>query len=59
MGRQRNRAQMKEQENSPDEDLNERKARNLSDIEFKVMIIKMFNSMKKRHRNHKKDCSQK
>ena len=38
---------MKEQENSPEEELNEMEASNLSDIEFKVMIKKMLNSMKK------------
>ena len=44
--RQRNRLQMKEQEN-PSEELNERKASNLSDREFRVMITRIFNSMKK------------
>ena len=38
---------MKEQENSPEAELNEMEARNLSDIDFKVMIIRMINSMKK------------
>ena len=47
MGRQRNRPQMKEEENSPEEELNEMEASNISDIELKVMIIKMLNSMKK------------
>ena len=47
MGRQRNRPQMKEQESSPKEELNEMETRNLSDIKFKVMIIRMLNSMKK------------
>ena len=47
MGKQRNRPQMKEQENSPEEELNEMEASNISDIELKVMIIKMLNSMKK------------
>ena len=45
MGRQRNRPQMKEQENSPEE-LDEMKASNLADREFKVMIIRTLNSMK-------------
>ena len=47
MGRQRNRHQMKEQEISPEEQLNEVEASNLSGIEFKVKIIRMLNSMKK------------
>ena len=47
MGRQRNLPQMKEPENSPEKELNEMEASNLSDIEFKVMVIKMLNSMKK------------
>ena len=54
MGRQRNRPQVKEKENSPEEELNEMEASNLSDMEFKVMIKRMFNSMKKRHRHRKK-----
>ena len=48
MVRQRNRRQVKEQENSPEEELDEMEASNLSDREFRVMI------MKKRYRNHKK-----
>ena len=47
MGWQRNRLQMKEQENSPEEQLDEIEASNLSDREFRVMIIKILNSMKK------------
>ena len=46
MGRQRSRPQMKEQENSPEE-LDEMEASNLSDSEFKVMIIRILNNMKK------------
>ena len=47
MGRQRNRSQMKEQNNSPEEELEEMEARNLSDREFRVMIIRILNGMKK------------
>ena len=47
MGRQRNRPQMKIQENSPEEEANEMEASNLSDIEFRLMIIRILNSMKK------------
>ena len=32
---------MKEQEDPPEEELNEREASNLSDIEFRVMIIRI------------------
>ena len=46
MGRQRNRLQMKEQENFPEE-LDEMKASNLSDREFTVLTIRIPNSMKK------------
>ena len=38
---------MKEQENSLEEELDEMKASNLSDREFRVMIIRILNSMKK------------
>ena len=38
MGRQRNRSQMKEEEYSPEEELDEMEASNLS--EFRVMIIR-------------------
>ena len=37
---------MKEQENSPEEELSEVEASHLSDIEFKVMIIRILRSMK-------------
>ena len=58
MKRQINRPQIKEQENPPEEELSEMEASNLSDIEFRVMIIRILNSMKKRHTNHKKDQSE-
>ena len=38
---------MTEQDNYPEEELNEMEASNLSDREFKLMIIRMFNSIKK------------
>ena len=46
MGRQRNGPQVKEEENSPEEELGEMKASNLSDRKFRVMIIRILNSMK-------------
>ena len=39
MGRQRNSPQIKEQENSQEEELNEMETSNLSDIVFKVKVI--------------------
>ena len=47
MRRQRNRTQMKEQENSSEEELDEMKERNLTDMEFRVMIMRTLNNMKK------------
>ena len=38
---------MNEQDNSPGEEANEMEASNLSDIEFRLMIIRILNSMKK------------
>ena len=38
---------MKEQKNSPEKELNEMEASNLSDTQFNVMVIRMLNSMKK------------
>ena len=46
MGRQRNKPQVKEQQNSPEEELNEMEASNLSNVQFKIMIIRMLNSIK-------------
>ena len=47
MGIQRNRPQIKEEENSPEEELHEMDANNLSHREFRVMIMRIHNSMKK------------
>ena len=47
MGRQRNWPQMKEQENSPEKELDKMEASNLSHIELKAMVIKVLNSIKK------------
>ena len=59
-GEQRNIPEMKEQEKSPEKELNEMEASNLLDIEFKQeMVIKMFKEpsdyFKKRDNKHKKD----
>ena len=57
MGRQR-KVQMKDRENSPEEELNEIEASNLSDTEFKVMIIRKLNRMKKDIKTIKKEQSE-
>ena len=51
MGRQRHRHQMKEKEISPDEELEESEASNLSHIEFRVRITRILNNMKKDIKN--------
>ena len=62
MGRQRNRPQMKEQENSPEEEQSEMETSNLLDTEFQVMIIRMLNIKKdietiKKGQVRTKECS--
>ena len=54
MRRQRNMAQMKEQNKTPEKELNKMEISNLSDAEFKTMVVRMikefigyFNSMKR------------
>ena len=54
MERQRNMAQMKEQIKTPEKELNKMEVSNLSDAEFKTLVIRMLkelsedlNSMKK------------
>ena len=37
---------MTEQDNYPEEELNEMEASNLSNVQFKIMIIRMLNSIK-------------
>ena len=46
---------MKEKEESPEKELIEIKASNLSNIEFKVMVIRMFKELSKNYINMKKD----
>ena len=58
MGKQRNRPQMKEEENSPEEELDEMETSNLSGREFKLMIIRILKSMKKDIGTIKKDQSE-
>ena len=55
MRKQRNRPQVKEKENTPEEEFNKMESSNLSDNEFRVMILKILNSMKKDIESIKKD----
>lgn len=48
MRRQRNRSQMKEQNNIPEKELNKMEASNLPDAAFKVMVIRMLNELRGR-----------
>ena len=57
MRRQRNRPQVKEQENSP-EKLDEMHTSNLSHREFRIMIIRILNYMKKDLETIKNDQSE-
>ena len=43
--RRRNRAQMKEQIKIPEKELNEMEISNLSDVEFKTLIIRMLKEL--------------
>ena len=45
MSRERNMAQMKEQIKTPEKELNEMEIRNLSDAEFKTLVIRMFKEL--------------
>ena len=47
MGKKRNIFQMKEQKNSPEKELNEMEASNLSDTQFNVMVIRMLKDLVK------------
>ena len=58
MGRQRNRPQIKAKEKSPETELNEMEANNLSDIEFKVVVMRMQKSIINSIETRKKDQSE-
>ena len=45
MRRQRNMSQMKEQNKTPEKELNKMETRNLLDAEFKTLVIWMFNEV--------------
>ena len=55
MRRQTNMVQMKEQINIPEEELNEMEIRNLSDAEFKTLLIRMLKELSEDLSNIKKD----
>ena len=46
MRRQRNMAQMKEQNKTPEKELNNMEIRNLSDAEFKALFIRMLKELR-------------
>ena len=51
MGKQRKNPQMKEKVKSPEKEPNETKASNLSDIEFKVMVIRMLKELSENYKD--------
>ena len=55
MRRQRNMAQMKEQNNTPEKELNKMEINNLSDAEFKTLVIRMLKELSKDLNSIKKD----
>ena len=56
MRRQRNMAQMKEQNKTPEKELNEMEMTNLSDAEFKTLVIRMLKELTA-YSNNKKALS--
>ena len=48
MRRQRNTPQMKQQEKTPKNELNDMEANNLPKTEFKIMVIRMLKELKRR-----------
>ena len=52
MRRQKNLLQTKEQDKSPEKDINEMKISSLSDKQFKVMFIKMVTKLERRMDGH-------
>ena len=55
MRRQRNMAQMKEQIKTSEKELNEMEISNLSDVEFKTLVIRMLNELSENFNSIKKD----
>ena len=54
MRRQRNKAQMKEQIKTPEKELNKMEISDLSDAEFKTLIIRMLKELSEDHHSVKK-----
>ena len=50
MGKQRNNPQWKKKEESSEKKLNETEASNLSDIEFKIMVVRMVNKLSENYK---------
>ena len=59
MRKQRNMAQMKEQMKTPEKELKEMEISNLSDAEFKTLVIKMLKELSEDLSSIKKRSSQK
>ena len=59
MRRKRNMAQMKEQIKTPEKELNRMKISNLSDAEFKTLVIRMLKELREDLNSIKKKSSQK
>ena len=60
MGRQRNNLQWKGKEESPEKELSETEASKLSDIEFKIMLMRMLRELSDNHKELSgsyKECS--
>ena len=55
MRRQRKMAQMKEQIKTPEKELNKIEISNLSDAEFKTLVIRMLKELSEEPQQHKKD----
>ena len=58
MKRQRNTAQMKEQNKTPEKELNKMEISNLSDAEFKTLVIRMLKELSEDLNSIKKIQSQ-
>ena len=56
MKRQRNMYQMKEQDKTPEKQLNEVQIGNLPEKEFRIMIVKMIQDLRKRMRQRSRRC---
>ena len=55
MRRLRNMVQMNEQIKTPEKELNKKEIRNLSNAEFKTLVIRMLKELSIRFQQHKKD----